>query len=299
MLRYKSKYKSSSIMNALSEQSSGSSVLSRLLRDKMTCFCLCILMCYTVITILVGLKVIAKDWNASVGESYERPNLTNYFGTDVLGRSVLYKVLHGIEIAMGLGFVVTIASVFVGVLFGALAGYVGGFLDECIVWVYTVLSAIPSIIFLMVVPFVLGKGVVSICISMILFGWMETYRLVRGEVLRHKSREYIQAASAIGATHFRKLFVHILPNILALIVYQCSTVFQYAIKYEVILSYLGLGVQNQPSWGIMINDARSDLLRGVWWELLFATIAMFLILLAFNVIADKLRDVFDPKLKGE
>lgn len=299
MLRYKSRYKSSSIMNALSEQSSRSSVLSRLLRDKMTCFCLCILMCYAVIAILVGLKVIAKDWNASVGESYERPNLTNYFGTDVLGRSVLYKVLHGIEIAMGLGFVVTIASVFVGVLLGALAGYVGGFVDECVVWVYTVLSAIPSIIFLMVVPFVLGKGVVSICISMILFGWMETYRLVRGEVLRHKSREYIQAASAIGATHFRKLFVHILPNILALIVYQCSTVFQYAIKYEVILSYLGLGVQNQPSWGIMINDARSDLLRGVWWELLFATIAMFLILLAFNVIADKLRDVFDPKLKGE
>lgn len=286
-------------MNSLSEQSSRSNVLSRLLRDKMACFCLFILLCYAVIAVLVGLKVIAKDWNASVGESYERPNLTNYFGTDILGRSVLYKVLHGIEIAIGLGFVVTVASVFIGVLLGALAGYVGGFVDECIVWVYTILHSIPNIIFLMVVPFILGKGAVSICISMILFGWMETCRLVRVEVLRHKSREYIQAASAIGATHFRKLFVHILPNIFTLIVYQCSTVFQYAIKYEVVLSYLGLGVQNQPSWGIMISDARSDLLRGVWWELLFATIAMFLILLAFNVIADKLRDIFDPKLKGE
>lgn len=115
--------------------------------------------------------------------------------------------------------------------------------------------------------------------------------------MKHKNREYVQAASAIGAGHKRKLFKHILPNVTHIVIINTSLQFQVAIKSEVILSYLGLGVSGQPSWGTMIDDAKVELARGVWWQLGAATLAMFVIVLAFNILGDALRDSLDPKLK--
>lgn len=117
--------------------------------------------------------------------------------------------------------------------------------------------------------------------------------------MKHKEREYVQAASAIGGGHFRKLFKHILPNVTHIVIINTSLQFQVAIKSEVILSYLGLGVQGEPSWGTMIDDAKLELVRGVWWQLAGATLAMFIIVLAFNLLGDALRDSLDPKLKGK
>ncbi|TDG95566.1 ABC transporter permease [Cardinium endosymbiont of Culicoides punctatus] len=273
-------------------------VFAILVRKKTTLFCLLILSGYVLVAIFTKMGWLAHNWNEEVGASHEIPNLCNVFGTDILGRSVFSKVIHGCEVAMSVGFVVAVFSITIGVVFGVLAGYFGGIVDEIVVWLYTVIAAVPTMILLMVVAFMMGKGMGSIYAALIVAEWTETCRLVRGEVMRHKSREYIQAASAIGASNFRKLFIHILPNIMPLIIYQFSLVFQAAIKYEVILSYLGLGVQNKPSWGIMISDAKTELLRGIWWELFFATMAMFLLVLVFNIIADALRDALDPKLKG-
>jgi len=120
-------------------------------------------------------------------------------------------------------------------------------------------------------------------------------------VLKHKNRDYVQAAGAIGGGNFRKLFKHILPNVSHIIIINTSLQFQTAIKSEVILSYLGIGVQNKPSWGIMISDAGGggELQNGVWWQLAAATFAMFGIVLAFNILSDALRDALDPKLKGK
>ena len=123
--------------------------------------------------------------------------------------------------------------------------------------------------------------------------------MIRGEVLRHKNREYVQAADAIGSSHMRKLFVHILPNVSHIIIINASLLFQRAIKSEVILSFIGVGVNGQPSWGTMISDARLELSRGVWWQLAGATLAMFLVVLAFNILGDGLRDALDPKLRGK
>jgi peptide/nickel transport system permease protein len=117
--------------------------------------------------------------------------------------------------------------------------------------------------------------------------------------MKHKEREYVQAAGAIGGGHFRKLFLHILPNVTHIVIINTSLQFQFAIKSEVILSYLGLGVQGEPSWGTMIDDAKLELSRGVWWQLAGATTAMFLVVLAFNLLGDALRDSLDPKLKGK
>ncbi|TSJ81004.1 MAG: ABC transporter permease [Candidatus Cardinium sp.] len=269
-----------------------------LLGNKLNLFCFVTLLGYILVALSTKVGWLAANWQEEVGPSYQHPNGLHYFGTDVLGRSVLAKVLHGAEVAMRVGFIVALWSVVIGATFGIAAGYFGGILDACVVWLYTVVTAIPTMILLMAVSFVLGKGIQTVCIALVITEWTETCRLVRGEVMRHKAREYMQAASAIGASSLRKIFVHLLPNMLPLIIYQFSLVFQTAIKHEVILSYLGMGVQNKPSWGIMINDAKAGLLRGIWWELFFATMAMFLLVLVFNILADALRDLLDPKLKG-
>ncbi|WP_342265161.1 ABC transporter permease [Cardinium endosymbiont of Philonthus spinipes] len=269
-----------------------------LLGNKLNLFCFLTLLGYALVALLTKIGWLAANWHVEVGATYEPPNSIHYFGTDVLGRSVLSKILHGAEVAMRVGFVVALWTVVIGALLGIVAGYFGGVVDACIVWLYTVVTAIPTMILLMVVAFVLGKGMQTICIALVITEWTETCRLVRGEVMRHKGREYMQAASAIGAGSGRKIFVHLLPNMLPLIIYQFSLVFQTAIKYEVILSYLGIGIQNKPSWGIMISDAKAGLLRGIWWELFFATMAMFVLVLVFNILADALRDLLDPKLKG-
>lgn len=264
---------------------------------KLSLFCLLILLSYIVIAVLTKMGWLAAHWNDVLGGSDEPPNWTHYFGTDILGRSVLYKVIHGVEVAVSVGFIVALAAVAWGVALGIVAGYFGGIVDEVVVWFYTVVSATPTLLLLMVVAFVMGKGISSICIALVAAGWTETCRLVRGEVMRQKVQEYVQAATAIGAGHFRKLFVHIIPNILPLIIYQFSLVFQTAIKREVILSYLGVGVQHKPSWGIMIQDAKTELLRHVWWEFFFATLAMFGLVFAVSILADSLRECLDPRLK--
>jgi peptide/nickel transport system permease protein len=146
---------------------------------------------------------------------------------------------------------------------------------------------------------ILGKGAFAVYVALGATSWVTLCRLIRGEVLKHKDREYIQAASAIGGSDFRKLFFHILPNVSHIIIINTSLQFQTAIKSEVILSYLGLGVQGEPSWGTMIDDAKLELTRGVWWQLVAATAAMFIIVLAFNILGDALRDALDPKLKGK
>ncbi|MGI2257144.1 ABC transporter permease [Candidatus Cardinium hertigii] len=269
-----------------------------LISKKLNLFCFVTLLGYVLVAVSTKVGWLGADWHRAVGDAYQPPNGLHYFGTDVLGRSVLAKILHGTEVAMTVGCVVALCAVLLGAAFGIVAGYFGGIVDTSIVWLYTVVTAIPTIILLMVVALVLGKGMQTICIALVVTEWTETCRLIRAEVMRHKSREYIQAASAIGASSARKIFVHLLPNLLPLMIYQFSLVFQTAIKHEVVLSYLGIGIQNKPSWGIMINDAKTGLLRGIWWELFFATIAMFLLVFVFNILADTLRDLLDPKLKG-
>jgi len=270
-----------------------------LMRDKYAVMSIGIICIYVIIAILTYTGVIASDWNLEVGPSYAIPSWDNIFGTDIFGHSVLSKTLKGAEVAISVGFVTTLISVVIGVFFGALAGYYGGKVDEIIVWFYTTFSSIPYIMLLVAITFILGKGLVAIYLALGLTSWVSLCRVIRGEVIRHKDREYVQAAYSIGGGHFRRLFKHILPNVMHLVIINASLTFQTAIKSEVILSYLGLGVQGRPSWGTMIDDAKLELARGVWWQLAAATFAMFLVVLAFNILGDALRDALDPKLKGK
>jgi ABC-type dipeptide/oligopeptide/nickel transport system permease subunit len=271
----------------------------RLSKDKLALVSLIIVLTYFIIAILSAFGLVAADWSTEVGTSNLPPSMEHFFGTDIFGRSVLLKVIRGTEVAMSVGVAASIIAIPIGVLLGALAGYFGGWIDDFVTWLYTTFSSVPNIMLLISITLILGKGIVAVYIALGATSWVTLCRLIRGEVMKHKEREYVQAASAIGGGHFRKLFRHILPNVSHIIIINTSMQFQIAIKSEVILSYLGLGVQGEPSWGTMIDDAKLELVRGVWWQLAGATAAMFFILLAFNILSDALRDALDPKLKGK
>ena len=220
-----------------------------------------------------------------------------WFGTDMFGRSVFYKVIHGTRIAMSVGLVSSLLSMPVGVVLGALAGYFGGWIDDLVVWFYTTLSSIPNIMLLIAITYVMGKGLTAIYVALGATAWVGLARVIRGEFIKHKTRDYVVAADGLGASHASRIFKHILPNVSHFVIINTSIQFVSAIKSEVILSFLGLGVQGQPSWGVMIDDARMELTRGVWWQLAGATIGMFFVVLAFNILGDSLRDALDPKIK--
>jgi peptide/nickel transport system permease protein len=273
--------------------------LLRIVSEKISLLALIIVVIYFSVAILTSAGFLAGNWGKEIGSSYMAPSSVSFFGTDIFGRSVLQKTVKATETAVAIGVVVSIISIVIGTTLGMIAGYFGGVVDEIIVWFYTTFSSIPGVMLLVAIAFILGKGTTTVFLSLGLTSWVGLCRIIRAEVMKHKEREYIHAANAIGATHGRKLWKHILPNVSHLLIINFTQTFDSAIKAEVVLSFLGLGVVGRPSWGTMIDDSKLELARGVWWQLAAATFAMFFIVLAFNILGDALRDALDPKLKGK
>lgn len=272
----------------------------RLKRERFAMFCIGIIGFYALVALAAKFGLIATPWDRVVGEPYSPPSFSSIemlLGTDIFGRSVFYKVIHGTRTAMSVGLVSSMISVPIGFTLGALAGYFGGWVDELVVWLYSTLSSIPSILLLIAITLVLGKGITAMYLALGATAWVGLARVIRGEFMKHKSRDYVLAAESLGAGHRSRIFKHILPNVSHFLIINYSIQFLSAIKSEVILSFLGLGVQGQPSWGVMIDDAKLELSRGVWWQLAGATAAMFVVVLAFNIVGDALRDALDPKIK--
>jgi len=222
------------------------------------------------------------------------------FGGDKWGRDVLKKTIKGSQTSIFVGLAAAAVAVFLGTLFGAVAGYYGAWVDDLFNWFYSVFSSIPYLLLILAVAAVLQqKGILTIVLILGLTGWTGTFRLIRGEYLKHKAREYVQAADAIGASHARRMFVHIFPNVSHVVLVQLSIYAVGFIKAEVILSFLGFGVPvDVVSWGSMLNEAQNELILGKWWQLAAAGTAMALLVTAFSLFTDALRDALDPKLKG-
>jgi peptide/nickel transport system permease protein len=221
------------------------------------------------------------------------------FGGDKWGRDVLKKVIQGSQTSIFVGIAAAIVAVFLGSVFGAVAGYYGRWLDDLFNWFYSVFTAIPYLLLILAVAAVLQqKGTLTIVLILGLTGWTGVFRLIRGEYLKHKGREYVQAADAIGASNARRMFVHILPNVSHVVLVQLSILTVAFIKSEVILSFLGFGVPvDVVSWGSMLNEAQNELILGKWWQLAAAGTFMALLVTAFSLFTDALRDALDPKLK--
>lgn len=272
----------------------------RMKRDRLAMLCLGVVLFYALLALLIMLGLVAANWGDTVGGEYQPPSFDNWklwFGTDIFGRSVLLKTVYGAYVSMSVGLFSGLIALPIGVVLGATAGYFGGWIDDVITWFYTTISNIPSILLILSMALILGKGLTSINLALGLSAWVGICRLIRGEFLKHKEREYVQAAKSLGAGNARRIFIHILPNVFHLIIINFSFLFVGAIKTEVVLSYLGLGVQGIPSWGTMIDEAKLELARGVWWQLGAATVAMMAVVLALNIVGDALRDALDPKLK--
>jgi peptide/nickel transport system permease protein len=262
-----------------------------------------VVVCFVVIAFylligLAGVLGLLPDYQERVGTAYEPPELgfAMALGTDVFGRSVLYKILAGTKTAMLLGLLVPTIAVPTGVVLGALAGYYGRWIDTGVVWLFSVVAALPEILIVIAISFVLGKGMLAICVALGAVSWIGLCRMVRGEFIKHRSREYVLASRLLGASDFRVIFVHILPNVLHLAIIAASLEVLVAIKSEVILTYIGVGIQDGASWGTMVSDAAGELVQGIWWPLAGVVVAMFFLIYALNVVGDALRDALDPKL---
>ena len=225
--------------------------------------------------------------------------LTLPFGADKWGHDIVKKTIKGGETSIVVGLVAALVAVSLGTLFGALSGFFGGFVDDLFNWFYSIFTSIPSILMILTVAAVLqAKGVSTIVLILGLTGWTGPYRLIRAEYIRHKAREYVLAAQAIGASPWRRMFVHIFPNVSHVALVQLSILVVGFIKAEVILSFLGFGVPaGVVSWGSMLNEAQNELLLGKWWQLTAAATAMAVLVTAFSLFADALRDALDPKVK--
>jgi peptide/nickel transport system permease protein len=224
---------------------------------------------------------------------------TLVFGADKLGRDVLAKAVQGSRVSIQVGVLGALLATLIGTGLGAVSGFVGGRVGDALEWLYNVFTSIPGILLIFAFAAVTGRGVGAVVLILGLTGWTGIYRLVRAEYLKHAVREYVRAAEAIGASAASRMFRHILPNVSHVVLVQLSIHVVGFIKYEVILSYLGLGVSvNQVSWGTMLAEAQSELILGYWWQLAAATGFMAVFVTAFSLMTDALRDALDPKLRG-
>lgn len=288
------------------------------------CFWIVVLYCglaaFEFVAELTGWKAPFTQWNEIVGPSYQKPfvpyewttedGITEtrraWFGTDFLGRSTFRRTLYGAKTSITVALFASLISLAIGVPLGAIAGYFRGWIDEVVIWMVSTLSTIPYILLLMAFAVVLRnrtifgvelRGITSVYLAMGLTSWVGICRLIRGEMIKRKESEYVLAARATGCSNSRIIFSHLLPNVFHIIIINLSLRFVSFIHAEVILSFLGLGETDRPSWGAMIDSARAELARDVWWEMTAATVAIFLISLALNLFGDALRDSLDPKLR--
>jgi ABC-type dipeptide/oligopeptide/nickel transport system permease subunit len=243
------------------------------------------------------LSELRKGLAAAPAESARASTLP--LGGDKWGRDVLKKAVKGTETSLVVGLVAALLAVVIATVMGAYAGYYGGRVDDFLNWVYSVFTAIPYLLLVLAIAAVLNqKGTLTVILILGVTGWTGIFRLVRAEYLKHRMREYVLAADAIGSSNARRMFTHIFPNVSHVVLVQLSLHVVLFIKMEVILSFLGFGVGvDTVSWGSMLNESQSELILGKWWQLTAATVAMAVLVTAFSLFTDALRDALDPRLK--
>ena len=220
-------------------------------------------------------------------------------GTDILGRDVLYLTLKGARVALLIGGLTSLITIPLALLFGVSAGYFGGRIDDVVFFVMSTLASMPGLLLLIALIMAMGRSTLSVCIALAVTGWVGFCRLTRGETLKLRELDYVQAARALGVSEPRIILRHILPNLMHLVVVTFVLMFSGLVLSEAILSWLGIGVDG--SWGQMIDRARDELSRDpiIWWNLSAAGAALFVLLLAVNFVGDAVRDILDPRTLRE
>jgi len=257
---------------------------------------LLVVIIFAVIAICVWIGLLGQAWSEVSGNSWESVSATHWFGTNLLGQDILQRTLFGTATAFEVGLIVTLCSTILGAVMGALSGwYSHSWLDEIILWLKGVLDSIPFYLFAAAIAFALQGNPWAMHLAMIVTFWTTTARIIRGEVMRLKQREFVEAARAIGLPGLKTVFRHVLPNTFHILLVQASIVFVAAINTEVILSFLGLGIQDGVSWGLMLAESSQEVLAGHFGNFFAAGTSLFILLMGFNLLADALQDALDTR----
>jgi len=303
-------------------------IFIRLMRDRTAAISLFVILFYVVLAIgfeIYGIycsrhNISPAYSHSDMNRTYQAPSWQHPLGTDFMGRDVLLRAAAGSATAMKVGAAASLLAALIGVSLGVAAGYFGGKVDNITVWIYSTFASMPTLLFILAFALLVSRGflypplaealqnfsrdfnvdtgMIAIYLGIGMTGWVSLCQVVRSEAMRLREAGYVQAAKTAGHGAFHIIIRHIIPNLFHLVIIYFTMRFALAIMTEVIVSYLGLGVQMAPSWGVMISDGQERLWRGIWWEVAAATGFMFFLVLALNLLGDALRDILDPKLRS-
>ena len=265
-------------------------------RDRAGMWSFAVVLGYAMIALGVWTGVWGTGWADVTGPRWAPVSAEHWLGTNIIGQGIFERALFSTKPAFEVGLVVAVLATALGSVFGAVSGFFSGrWTDELIVWLMGVLDSIPFYLLVAAIAFSLEGNPYAMHIAMISTFWIGTARLIRGEVIKLKSLDFVEAAHAIGVNQFTIIFRHILPNTFHILLVQATITFVAAIKSEVILSFLGIGVQDGISWGLMIAESTFEVLAGFFNNFLGASVLMFGLVMAFNMFSDALQDALDPR----
>ena len=271
---------------------------NRLKKNKMAIASFFLLVIIALIAVFAPLIAPYDPYTQDLSRINEPPSSDHWFGTDDVGRDLFSRVVYGTRISMLVGVVCEAICVPIGVILGALAGYFGGWVDAVFSRIIEIFASFPTILFAIAVMFILGPGIMNIFIAIGVIGWTGLARMIRGQIMQLKEKEFVEAARASGASNMKIIFRHLIPNCLSTIIVVITLDIPGDIMLESTLSFVGLGVQPpDPSWGSMISEGRKFIRQNVWYSF-FPGLAIMLVVLAFNTLGDGVRDALDPKLKN-
>ena len=269
----------------------------RLKKDKMAIAGLCVIVLLMLLALigpmLSSIGYADQDFNnVNAGPSYE-----HWFGTDSLGRDLFIRVLYGARISLSIGLIASLINLVIGVLYGGISGLMGGKVDRIMMNIVDVLYSVPTLLYVILLMVVFKPGLLNIFIALGISYWLQMARIVRGQVLSIKEQEFVLAAISMGASKWRLLTKHLIPNAVGAIVVSWSLSIPDAIFTEAFLSFIGLGVSApMASWGVLASEGINSM-RGYPFQLFFPAAAISLTMLAFNFLSDGLRDALDPKMR--
>lgn len=272
------------------------SIWRQLLQDRAGLCGVVIIAAFALLWLLEGLGLAGQAWSQASGGRWEAASAQHWLGTNVLGQDIFERSLHSVKVAFEIGMLVALSSCLLGAVTGAAAGWFrNSWLDEAITLLMGILDSIPFYLFVAALAFALRGYAFAMELAMMTCFWTTTARLVRAEVLRLREQEFVQSAVLLGVPAWQVLIRHVLPNTSHILLAQSAIVFATAIKAEVILSFLGLGVQDGVSWGLMLAESTQEVLAGEFNNFWAASLPLFAVLLGFNLLADALQSALDPR----
>ena len=269
----------------------------RLKKNKMALLGLIIIVCLIVLAIFGPIFSSHTYDEQNLMMTNSSPSWEHWFGTDNLGRDIFIRVLYGARISLAIGIVASLLNLFIGVIYGGIAGFFGGKIDRIMMNIVDILYSVPTLLYVILLMVILKPGLINIFIALGIGYWLQMARIVRGQILSMKEQEFILAARTIGVSKKRILFRHLLPNAMGAIIVTMTLAIPDAIFTEAFLSFIGLGVSApMASWGVLASEGVNNL-RAYPFQLFFPAVAISVTMLAFNFLGDGLRDVLDPKMR--